>query len=197
MKKIIAQFILLFFTVLAGFGIYFIVLGIRGSEDKIEGSVYIQKKYGFQLTIPSGWYPELPKDKGIGRLYVKKYGSAPPSLSNPGAYLPLVAVNYLETDAGAKNPIRRQMDLILSDIKSEPQLYQGFNLITEQVSSGRNFDSVGTLAYSFRGVLGRFQRTEIRYYLRRNFLIWFMLADIERVFNNKILDQLASGLRFG
>ncbi|MBI3306429.1 MAG: hypothetical protein HYZ84_01295 [Candidatus Omnitrophica bacterium] len=196
MKKFLARLALLLIVGLLGFGIYCLVVGIQGPEDTIEGNLYTQKKYHFKLNIPGGWLAEKPKDRGMGRLYIKKYGAEPPSMTNPGAYLPLVAVNYVEIDSSSKNPIKRQMEAILSDVKSEPELYRALNVLTEQTGTAQNFDAVGTLVYSFRGALGRAQRTEVRYYLKRNLLIWFALADIDKVFNNTVLNQLASSLRF-
>ncbi|MBI3313986.1 MAG: hypothetical protein HYZ83_07105 [Candidatus Omnitrophica bacterium] len=197
MNKWIARLILLALTALVTFGIYYAVVMLRGPEDTLDGNVYTQKKLGFRLVVPTGWYPEKMKGTGAGQLYIKRYGAEPPSMSNPAAYLPLVSMDYTKISSESKTPIKRQMEGIIKEIKGQPDLYQGVNVLTQQINSHKNYDSTGTLIYTFRGALGRTQQTEIHYYLKNNILIWFTLADIEKRFNNSILNQLVAGLSFG
>ena len=90
MNKWIARLILLALAALVAFGIYYAVIMLRGPEDTLDGNAYTQKRLGFKLIVPTGWYPE--KIKGTSQLYIKRYGAEPPSMSNPAAYLPLVSI---------------------------------------------------------------------------------------------------------
>jgi len=194
-RKYVARLILLLLFIGMCGCIAGVIKLMQGPEVVIEEGWFIQRKHEFKFKIPSGWIITKAPDENAAQYLLRPYGFT--KTINAADYLPTIALQYGESQAQGKAGILYALNTDYSSIKSDSGYYRNLKLDDKKVRTHPRFSAVGLLSYGYTGIYeNQRQITEIRYYVKGDLLITFMLADFEGRFNNRVLNELEETLYF-